>query len=390
MIREPRRLDLSLSLRREPVTLALLTGLAIVLFLAVTGLSRLYEAQQESLAEDWSAQGLTSLNGRQFADAIIDFRTALLYDRDNDSYQLSLAQALLGQGRTDEAYNYLINQWDRQPENGVVNLELARIAVKRKQMEQALRYYHNAIYATWPGNQESERQNARLELVDYLLGINAKTQAESELIALEANVGDDAGQQTQLGTQFLRVPDYNRALAAFRASLKLQSNNPAADAGAGMAAFQLGQYPAAEADLRTAVANAPDDAASAQQLRMTEAVLRIDPYRQRISDSERNQAVISAFSTAGERLKSCSPAGAPGTAAAGKPAAAPDLEQSWEQNWSRLKPQITMRGLRQNPDLANEAMNLAFQIERKTNGICGDTSEADKALLLIASQREEN
>jgi hypothetical protein len=76
-------------------------------------------------------------------------------------------------------YAYLVNLWEREPENGLVNLELARIAVQRADTERALRYYHNAIYAIWPGDQEVQRRDARLEPIEYLLRINVKTQAQA-------------------------------------------------------------------------------------------------------------------------------------------------------------------------------------------------------------------
>ena len=386
MTKEPKRLDLSLYLSREPVILAALTGLTVVLFLAVTGLSHLYDAQQESLAERWSSRGVNDLNAHHYKVAITEFRTALLYDRDNAAYQLSLAQALIGLKRTDEAYAYLINLWERQPENGVVSMELARIAVQKGQTDRALRFYHNAIYATWPGDQESERRKARLELIDYLLHINARTQAESELIALEANAGDDADQQTHLGDLFLRVQDYTRALAAYRASLKLKRQNPAARAGAGAAAFELGLYPEAEQDLRAAVEASPGDTASAALLKTTSFVEEMDPFRPRISSAERNRAVVSAFTAAGARVKACQ-APAAKTAPA---AASASPWQSLSQQWSNLEPQVTERGLRRDPDLENTAMNLAFQIERQAGASCGPTTDADKALLLIANLHQEN
>lgn len=392
MIKEPKWLDLSLYLSREPLILALLTGLAAALLLAVTGLSRLYRAQQESLAEQWSARGVDDLNAQRYQTAIAEFRTALLYDRDNGAYQLSLAQGLMGLKRTDEADAYLINLWDRQPENGVVNLELARIAVEKQQTERALRFYHNAIYAIWPGNQETERRKARLELIDYLLRINARTQAESELIALEANVGEDAVQQARLGELFLRVQDYGRALAAFRVSLRLEPGNESAKAGAGIAAFETGQYPMAERYLAQAAASLPNDAATAALLKTTDYVLKMDPFRPQISDTERNRIVVNAFNTAGDRRKSCQAQGAPAVPASKAPAIAGPANafQDLSQQWDKLKPQITERGLRQDPDLVNAAMNLSFQIERRANVSCGPGDPADKALLLIANLHEEN
>ena len=402
MIPEPKRIDLSFQwlsfqslspyLRREPVTVALLTGLTIVLFLAVGGLSRLYHAQQASLAVRWAGRGVDDLNADHYKVAITDFRTALLYDRDNGAYQLSLAQALLGLGRTDEAYAYLINLWGRQPENGVVNLELARIAVSKGETDRALRFYHNAIYATWPGDQEIERRKARLELIDYLLRIDARTQAESELIALEANVGENAAQQALLGDLFLRVGDDGRALAAFRASLKLEKKNPAAEAGAGRAAFEMGQYAEAEHFLEEAVAAAPADASSAELLKTTEAAIRMDPFRPQIPDRERGQIVMDAFATAGDRLKTCQ-AGAASAPMPGKKPAAGSPIAAWQKlagQWAALKPQVTEKALRDNPDLVNTAMNLAFAIEHAAGATCGPATGADQALLLIAGQHQEN
>ena len=388
---EPKRLDLSLYFSREPVILAVLTGLAVVSLLFVTGLSRLFQAQQESLAVEWSDRGTQDLHSGHYQTAILEFRTALEHARGNEDYQLSLAEALLGLNRTDEAYAYLINLWDKQPENGVVNLELARIAVSKKQTEQALRFYHNAIYATWPGNQETERRKARLELIAYLLRINARTQAESELIALEANAGDDAAQQVQLGNLFLKVQDNSRALAAFRESLKLERRNAKAQAGAGMAAFNLELYPVAERYLAAAVDAAPDDAASVALLKTTQNVLRLDPYRPHISVAQRNRTVVDAFDAAGDRLRSCGLlAGAPLSPEQQREATMKIPAHSLADQWTRLKSQITERGLLRDPDLANTAMDLAFEIENQKTASCAQPSESDKALTLIANLHQEN
>ena len=387
---EPKRLDLSLYFSREPIILALLTGMAVVSFLAVTGLSRLYQAQQESLALEWSSRGVNDLDSGQYKRAVTEFRTALQYSRDNDQYQLSLAEALLGVDRTDEAYAYLINLWDKQPENGVVNLELARIAVNKKQTDRALRFYHNAIYATWPGNQETERNNARLELINYLLRINARTQAESELIALEANVGEDAAQQEHLGELFLRVQDNTRALAAFRESLKLQREDAAAYAGAGVASFNLGMYPMAERYLQAAVTAVPGDTASAGLLKTTQYVLRLDPYRPQISAAERDRIAVDAFNAAGDRLRACG--ALPGPDGQKKPTAAPPQKSALglADQWTKLDHRIDPNSLRRDPDLVNNAMNLAFQIESQTTTGCEATTDADRALQLIANLHEEN
>lgn len=380
MADESNKRDFSIYLRREPVLLALLSGLAVLAILAVGGLSRIYHAQQDSLAIRWSTRGDTDLKAEHFSSAVTEFRTALLYSRGNFDYELSLARALLGLKRTAEAEAYLVNLWSQRPENGLVNLELARIAAARGEMAQALRYYHNAIYATWHGDQEAQERNARLELINYLLGINAKTQAQSEMISLAANLDDNPAQQVNLGALFMRAQDYEHAFAAYHRALSVDPHNPMALAGAGMAAFELGRYPLAQRYLQHATEDAPKDTQSAARLRVTELVLRLDPFRTQISVAQRNRNVVEAFAAAGQRLKSCQ-------AAAG-PLVPAQSNADLQAEWNKLKPNINASGLRRDPDLVNTAMDLVYRIERQSNLGCEAPTDTDVALLLIARLHE--
>ncbi len=374
--------EIRLYFRQQPVMLVLLAVLALIFFLAVTGLSRAYHAQRDFLGDRWFTRGVADLSGGHYDAAVMEFRSALLYSRDNYAYQLNLAEALIGLKRTSEAAAYLGNLWERQPEDGVVNLELARIAVQKGQTEQALRYYHNAIYAAWPSDREGKRREARLELIEFLLNTGANAEAQSELIALQENLGNDPVQQERVGDLFQRSQDYEHALSAYRESLKLERDNRAALAGAGFAAFQLGRYPLAQQYLEAAVAANPSDKQSADRLKLTEMVLEMDPFRRQLSVARRDRIVVSAFTTAGERLKACS-------AASGL--ALPTASQSsLAADWARLKPQIVEAELRRNPDLAESAMDLVFDIERQTSATCGTPTGADMALLLIAKLHEGN
>lgn len=378
MTKEHTWLELQPYLRREPVTLALLTGLAIIAFSAVAGLSRLYYKQQDSLADRWSTRGMEDLKATRYSSAVVDFRTALLYARDNYTYQLNLAEALLGEHRADEAYAYLINLWARQPENGLVNLELARIEAARGHSENALRYYHDAIYAVWPDNQEAASQSARLELIHYLLRTGDLAQADSELIALATSLGTDAGEHTRAGQLFLQAQDDQRALDQFRLALGHNRRNVGALAGAGNAAFQLGQYNVAARYLRQAVA--AGDKPSESKLKVAELVLSMDPFRSQLHAAQRRRIAMSAFAAAGSRLKACSAPG-PFSIPAGELA-------SLNQSWSDLEPQVDDRDLRQDPDQVNTVMSLVFKIERETSGMCGTSTDTDDALLLIANLHE--
>jgi tetratricopeptide (TPR) repeat protein len=377
--------DSGFYLSRAPVILAVLSILAVVFFLLVTGLSHVFFAQQESLGNRWAARGAVDLQQLHFEAAVSDFRTALLYSRGNYNYQLNLAEALMGLGRTSEAHAYFVNLWDREPENGLVNLDLARIAVRNREIDKALRYYHNAIYATWPGDQEVKRRDTRLELIEFLLDTNARAQAQSELIALAANLPDDPLQHTRAGELFFQAGDYEHALAEYSLSLKSEARNPAALAGAGLAAFELRRYALARHYLAAAVSANPNDAQNAGRLKTTELILEMDPFGRQMPFPQRCRIVIEDFTAAGARLKSCAAAGNAGGLV---PSTSP--LQTVAANWAKMKPEITEKNLRRNPDLVQTAMNLVFEIERQTNVKCGAPTGIDRALLLISSLPEGN
>jgi tetratricopeptide (TPR) repeat protein len=375
-------------LTQEPVILTVLALLAVGFFLAVTGLSHAFFRQQQSLGNRWFNRGVTDLKAGHYQPAVSDFRTALQYSRDGYEYQLKLAEALIREGRNSEASAYLVNLWEREPENGLVNLDLARIAVQKGDREQTIRYYHNAIYATWsgnqPGNQEGERREARLELIAFLLGMGDRAQAQSELIALAANLEDDPVQHVRAGELFFEVDDYEHSLAEYGLVLKTEPRDAAALAGAGRAAFELGRYAKAEQYFEAALEVSPGDTRLDEELKETELTVRMDPFRRQISFAQRSAIVTAAFAAAGERMKACAAVGNwSGISTAG-------TGQSLAGAWTKMKPQITELGLRRNPELVEAAMELVFEIERRSSAGCGAPSATDKALLRISKLRTGN
>jgi len=374
-------LNLRLYFRRRPVMFAWLSVLLILSFIFVTGLSRTYYAQRQALGSRWFNRGVADLKSKNFAAAVMEFRTALLYSRDDYNYQLNLAEALIGLRHTGEASAYLLNLWDREPEDGLVNLELARISAQQGDTKQAVRHYHDAVYAAWPRDQDEQRRDARFELIQLFLRINARAQAQAELIGLAENVGDDATQQQRIGDLFLRAEDAQHALNAYQVALRSDPQNASALAGAGHAAFELHRYAEAQNYLQQAVAKNPQDSQSAGLLQTTDMVLRMDPFRRGISAGERSRTVVEAFAIAGQRLKACAipnnavPGGAPAATSVG-------------DEWAGLKPKVTEQKLRGNPELVDSATDLVFRIERQANVFCGTPAGPDLALLLIAKMHE--
>lgn len=378
--------------RREAVTLSLLTLLAIVLFLFVTALSKVYHVQQQALGDRWAGRGAEDLQMGKYSVAADEFRTALRYSHDDFAQQLGLAEALIGMKRIPEAQVYLVNLWEQEPENGIVNRELARIAAGNHENRQALRYYHNAIYATWPSGAENQRRETRWELIKYLLSLDELPQAQSELISLDAEVGDSPSQQLLLGEYFLKVQDDQHALACFRIVLAADPHSERALAGAGAAAFNMADYRQAQRYLRKALTEQPGDKESAARLETAEQVLRLDPFRGDLSDADRNRAAIAAFEVAGARLSACPAAGGstapnpvsePVSATAG-----PQPQPTLANTWNRMKPQMTLRRLQNSSDLISQEMDLVFAIERQANAKCGPGTPGDAALLLISKLHE--
>lgn len=369
--------------QREPIILIALTMMAGIFFTLVLFLSRSYERHQDSVARRLYARGTEATQLGQFAAAAQYYRAALNYSRDNYLYELSLARALHSLGHRDEANAYLLSLWERQPDDGTVNLELARVYADQGSVDQALRYYHNAMYASWSSDPDSHRRQARLELIEFLLNHQATAQAESEIIAMTSGLPDDPSWHLRAADLLMRVQDFQRALKQYEYVLRANRKDPLASAGAGRAAFKLALYRTALRHLQNAVALRPQDTESVRLLQTAQAVIRLDPFARGLSDKERNRRVLESFQQAGERLKTC-PSQAPAPGAAGAVAESSPLAASWSQ----LKSKVTAAGLRRDPELRDQALDVVFDIEQQTENKCAPPSDKDLALLLISQERE--
>jgi cytochrome c-type biogenesis protein CcmH/NrfG len=107
-----------------------------------------FTANQQARGRKLYEQGHEAAEAGHYDDAIAAFRAALTCDPSNSQYQLSLARALRDSNdprRLEEAESYLIALWQRAPQDAAVNLALARVAAHRGSIEDATRYYHNAM-----------------------------------------------------------------------------------------------------------------------------------------------------------------------------------------------------------------------------------------------------
>jgi len=381
--------------RRTPLVIAALVTTAILAFAAVSRLVSRLRANENRIAYHAFEAGMAAYQGNDPEGALDDFRAALSYDRDNPTYQLSLARALRDTGRLDESEAYLVHLWEGSPQDSTINLALARLATRRHSVDDAIRYYHSAIYGVWPADPDRNRRQTRFELIDFLLQEKAFPQAQAELIALTQVLPPDVSAHIAVAKRFQQAQDLPSALAQYEVALKFDPKDLDALTGAGQSAFQLGRYSTADKYLRTVIQLNPKDDQSRQQLESASLILATDPFLHHLSDAERNRRLVAAFTHAGKRLKACSEQlqltlPAPASNKVEDPPAAPaigSLPDLWIR-WNAARRDLRQLNAASNTDLPDMLMDLVTQIEQQTAQQCGQPGGTDLALLLISHDRE--
>lgn len=367
---------------RPPVVIVGLTILAIAGFAGVTRFVNRFQEQEKALARHLYERAMAEQRAGKPDVAVEHFRDALVYNPNDFDYQLQLARALRDTGRTPEAEAYLVNLWERSPQNAAVNLALGRLAARQKSLDRALQYYHNAIYGVWSSNADQNRLQVWFELIEFLLQQNARPQADAELITLAAELPPQPDLRLRVADLFAMTQDYDHALAEYLQVLKLEHGNENALAGAGEAAFNLSRYRVAEHYLQEASKANPQNSQLARLLDVSHLVLDRDPFNGLISIQERNQRLKSNFDDAGKRLDSCM--ASQNEAQPNAPAPAAPLVELKTQ-WADMKPKLIRLRSNQEAGLPSDVMNLVMRIEEQTPN-CPRTA-TDQALLILAQNR---
>ncbi len=184
--------------------------LVVVFFLGVTFLSRAHEDSErgdwEPLVQPWhrrsAVQSVLMVQLPISGPPCFTRRTSI-------SYQLNLAEALIGQGHMGQAYAYLINLWEREPENGTVRSRTGenRGAARRDRRLGPL-LSQRGVCGMARRSRKGCAAMRGLELIELLLRIHATAQAQAELIASAENAGPEPAAQQRIGDLFLRAEDY--------------------------------------------------------------------------------------------------------------------------------------------------------------------------------------
>jgi predicted Zn-dependent protease len=361
--------------------LLLLSVLLLVMVFVITSFAvQAYRTKEQALGQQWYAAGERELAAGHAEAALEDFRSALVYSPDESRVELQLARALAAAGHRSEAQVYLISLQESEPGNGMVNLELARLAADSGSVAEAIHSYQNSIYGQWDGNAGRHRRQARVELAEFLLRVGKKPEAQAELMALTADLPSDPALAIQAGTLLLKTGEYENASLLFRQALRLHPNDTQALQGLGEASYESGNYREARRYLATAKRHGELSSHLQSLLGTANLVLAIDPLAPRLSAQERVRRSLGAFTQSMNRLHAC--AESRGSLAANGQQS-PDLEDVNERA-SALEPKVRQRNLARDPDLLLQVTDMAFEIEKVTERVCGEPQGADLALLLLS------
>jgi tetratricopeptide (TPR) repeat protein len=282
----------------------------------------------------------------------------------------------------------LLKLRESSPENGEINLELARMAAKMGDVPEAVRYYHNALYGVWPDRDsplDQRLRDVRAELIELLIEDGEATSALSELLILSRDIPDTVGEHVRTGQLFLKNQDASRGLEHFSHALRLDRNSVDALIGAGLSEFELNKYSAAVRHLDAAFRLGAHSETAADALDVSKRVLADDPLAPDIGAESRVRRLLRGLKRADERLATCLAKGNSGSALVASRLNALQAEVA------SLKPQLTAAQTRRDPDLIRSGLGVLYRVEAAVES-CGNADNSDRASMRIARMHglEEN
>ena len=394
---------------RDGFVLLVLSLITVGLFGVTLFLFKSFEAHRADLGLRWSGRGRLALAQGHPDQAASALRTALSYTPDNYEDQLLLAQALAGAGHLEAANDYFLNLWEVHPGDGFLNLQLARLARRRGDAQEAVNYYRASIFGNWEQTGVERRREVRLELADYLVGRGQAPAAQAELQVAAGNAPEKDGPlQLQIADRLRALGDLSDALHLYRQVAVREPHNLQALANEGRVELALEQYPTAERSLNDAAEIArrghgqhPEQESeelaklAGEARRMPELSLSRDLLAQ-----ERGEHLLLDASIAQHRLKSCtaqmlSPV-RPGAANSNVPTlAAPPPSTAvtavlggLRNRWNAQSRSLNKHSLEQNAELADTVTQLIEDTELGLAPICGAPAGDDALLLEMARKAQ--
>ena len=370
-------------------TLALLTLLGITAVLSVITyfFFSSFRKHRQVLETRWYERGQQAMRTGHAPDAIEDFRSALSLSSGNRTYELALAQALGASGRTDEAFAYFSTLRDAAPADGLLNLELARLAVRKHDSTQAISFYLDALNGDWLAEGIVHRRKARLELAQYLIFLHQPAQAQKQLLTAEGNALDDPAVMNQIAALLEQANFQTDALTAYKRARQHAAPNSRemlqALLGESHVAESLGRYETANQSLERYLAKVhqvrhpPETAATAEAaLDQLQRLSALDPLPS-LPPQQRVRRLMLDAAIAHKRYTACL---APLQTVAQNASGVASLPEQW-QSYTKLR-RIQFIN---NQHMQNSLESLIEQTEILSNQLCGSPTGDDALLLQLAT-----
>jgi len=374
---------------RDSIALFTLLLITIALFTATVFLFRSFTNLRARLSKRWLDRGEAALRSGHPEMAVEDLRSALAYSPGQRSIEIELAEALAGAGRIQEATSYFNTLVEAEPGSGIINLQLARLAVRQGNQAEALDRYRLSIYGNWEGDGSVRRRDVRLELIDYLIRIHHEQQARGELIIAAGNAPDNPSVKMPIAALMEKAGDPADAAVIYKAVLQHGAPNLTALEGAARSSFALGNFAQARDYLNKAL-NHPGVAAESAQARqdlhdlLEESVQILLLYPSpALSSRAQAERTLHDRALVFQRLQEChvplpgEPAGQ-----ALDPALA-DVLGKWLQIplWDKL----TVPMLQKDGDLRRSVIELVYETDRAADKTCGKATGENALLSKIAN-----
>lgn len=360
--------------QREVLLLGVLSAVAIAAFFVTRAVAANNRDMSRRDAAEWYSRGNRALVQGRVEEAIDSFRRAMVRDRENKTYALSLARALASHHDNAAARSLLLTLRDATPEDAEINLELARLAARDGDVDAARRFYHSAFYAAWPGDLADARRSVRLELIRFLLMEHDAARALPELLAAASELPDQPAAHVATGQLFAQAGDDNHALEQFQRALLLAPDDATVLANAGQAAFRVGQFAKARDYLR----RAPPSPEVTATLALVEQVLADDPLAPRLGAGERTRRLMSNLEYARQRLDACGAASPSSAQGAASQSALVDEAANFATDTR------TSRKAAIDQDSLEAGVDLVDRIASYNATHCAPLMPRDQALLLIS------
>ena len=276
-------------LLREGKSATLLAGiLSVLLGLAVVGgfLGYYFRSERAGRAERSYERGNALVKEDLYPEAVEQYRNALSLSH-SIQYREALAMTLVKAGSYKEASIYLKELLSSQPASAPANLGMARVAVGEGRIDDALAYYHHAIYGVWPTDAAQNRLAARIELIQALGKAGRRQQAQAELLSLVAAMPGDLTVKKEVLPLLLEYGLPKEAADLARDVTARDPRDAEAFGELGQSQYALANYPAARSALLVALRLNPNDTTVQKLLDSCNQILSLDPTQRGVPVMER-------------------------------------------------------------------------------------------------------